>query len=563
MIFNLVKEGRKPLFFKLFFQFSCLALLLFTLSCSTTKTKTYTLLELKPVDSLEIELPYAYKVYSTLGFQHIIIEDSNYLVFADMQKDFILEINLDRNSNHLAKMTALPQSYNYKYKIFQVNKTAKGDYLICEDIGNFRGRNQDSTFSLFNIRNLQSTPVYLTKSPLTLNRRDSNAVYYAHKFKHWHFWGDSLFIPLNARITASEKTERELKIPQFAMLVLQGDSLLNYNELKVERPNPSEFKFSEGQGVGFINPIDNKTVSIAYANRPEFYLFDLENQTITAVSDTMGSWVPKPVAIDTSQRDLGIAANPISSEYLQVLHDSVNNQYLRMAVMPYREVPKNANEYWEYANHNQWMGLYSSDLELLAQGIKPPRVKRYGAEPIFVNGLLVTEKESDNFKIIFNEVKTREVTKAEFDSVGLVLQNTRENFEAKRINTLKSYLSGLGPEIANKVLLIVPKNACPTCANYAIEYAARSLKDTLAKHKFIFITDDNKLEKVLSPTELRSNRVYYETSNKLSKSIDYTINNPTVLFWTGKSIKAKMVLNPSDIADLEVYLTAFDKFTKN
>ena len=178
---------------------------------------------------------------------------------------------------------------------------------------------------------------------------------------------------------ASEKTESKLNIPQFAMLVLQGDSVVVYKALKVERPNPSELKYSSGQEIGFINPVNRNTVTIAYANRPEFYLFNLESQSVRAVSDTVGSWVPRPVAIDTSLRDLGITANPISSEYLQVLHDSVNNQYLRFAVMPYREVPRNASEYWEYANHNQWMGLYDSDLKLIAQGVMPPPLEKIWA----------------------------------------------------------------------------------------------------------------------------------------------------------------------------------------
>ncbi|MCC5917794.1 MAG: hypothetical protein JJU02_10780 [Cryomorphaceae bacterium] len=205
--------------------------LFFFISCSNV-TNTFDYVHFEKVDSILVEMPYAYDWFATMSIQAYERDGDSYIMISDIYKKKLIEI--DRRAGFVSNVVELDFMANDRFPIFLFHYINIDSILILRD-PSFDRKFMDSAFFFVNMQGEKFGHINLSDSQMNLRYEsisDSGRSSYSHLFYPLTVIDDNLIIhtvPFNNFDTDFQLIKKH-NIPYFGQVNIRSQSP-SYNRI--------------------------------------------------------------------------------------------------------------------------------------------------------------------------------------------------------------------------------------------------------------------------------------------------------------------------------------------
>jgi len=511
--------------------------------------------QIQKTDSLTIALPFSYRSFASLKIQHYRRNDTDFAMLADIDHSRLLELDLSHARLH--RQMEIAQLKGNRYPVFQFFYLSRDSVLIAADATNSLYRH-DSLLLIVNHKGEVSHFVNMSESIFLLQGepKDSAAISWKHQFTPLMGCQNRIFITPAAHFSYgwSGAYKNEHNIPFLCFLDFDEEEL-NFEVAVSKTPDPlsSDSIYAHEQTLKHLTALSKSEVVVSFNNKPKLYKFDLkEGREIS--SSGYQSLLEKPKTLVVKKGEVIPSQNYHSTVFKSVVFIEDHNQLLRFADI---EQPPHLSRSsrQKLRERRQWMGLYTTDMELLAEGIKPPWFESKGPIPAFRNGELLSIKHNSEGNHAITFYSSKILTK---DSVAVnSLRKRLFDFEYREALPLSAYYSSLAiPKDAT--ILLVPRSGCPSCRERSISYFLEHLEEMEQLNVYLGVAV--KYEEEMEQWEMKDSRhIIVDVKQNVEEYLNTGVSNPALMKWNGKTITRQLILNPREAEEIALYVTEFAK----
>lgn len=524
-------------------------LLVLMIGCSPKSHVQFGKVTFTKLDSSEISLPYAYNIYASFSTQEYERHDTAFLMISDIDNHSLIEIDLDRDT--VSRIIPIKYLMRDQYPTFLFEYKNEDTILILREISNTH-RTHDSVLFSINIRGELTTYYDLNTGPFYMagQKEDSTVMAYYSQLRPWDFYKNRLFFHPTS-VFGTRKNEAFLHrhhLPLLAYLDFGNSDSPVYDTIHFHTPFDDSGIFAYDQNTISLTPLSKNNLVVSFAKSLEFYKVNVRTGDFSR-SRSDKALIPVPVAVQNQPGNNVPSFNQQSSVFSSLLYDPTTQHILRFASFPTQTSLK-FGDLMDFRSQHQWVGVYDTTLQLIAQGLKPSWLTSTNPRPTFSNGRLISLKQNGNdkhtIKIIYSEVHIQEGTNEDYQK----MKTTIDSIKAKESGTLGDYIDKYHLP-ANSRILLIPSGSCPKCVNYVMSYYLQNRKQ-LVKDEIYLITDNQQIFNLID--SLDSKYIILDKKREIENYLDMSINNPTIMLWDGRKISKTIVLQPDKVVDIAHYL---------
>ncbi len=518
--------------------------------CTTSvKTGNFTELTFEKVDSLVLKFPYQINVWASFDICLFNRKDTTYLLFADFDNHSLIEVNIETGNSNTFEIKEL---LNDKYPTFNFKPTDEESILIYREINNTRRLHDSVLFTIdyegntIDYFNLDSTNLKVSN-----NTTDSTTLTYYSQLVPWNVFKNRLiFNPASVYGSkASLRMQRNGEIPVLCEIAFLENNKVRYLPLDFKLEKASEQYYSSSQLPFDVVQLDKDNIIIGPRRTSKLFNFDLTTQTITKeIDDSL--LIPQALPLKNFDKSKSLpSVNQFSSIFRNMVYDSLSGRILRFGSYPVEEEVK-LGDYWEYLGKKEWIGLYSKDLNLLGQGLKPSWLRTSSPRPVFYQGQLISfyqnEDDRTTIKVFFSQIKLKEVGKEGKEA----LKNKITAIKPSQSGGIATFFGSRNLKPNSKILLI-PSRSCPACVDYSLSYYLQNRKRL--EREGVYLVSDNR--RILDKLENKvSQYIIIDSKRAIQNMLSTSVNNPTLMFWDGEKVTKTIILDPKEVYNIDKYL---------
>lgn len=488
--------------------------------------------------------------FDGLKFQYYNGEEKETFLLSDYNTKSIIELEVADSKGKIDHIIFPEEIQQDLYPVFQAFRINDKELLVQSEINN-HGLSHDSIFFVINNQGRTIKILSINKGPLLKPPFSKGSIQLHHRLNSARLRGKKLYYSTYFNTDISEREAEELQIPYFCTLEYHKSSnTLKFEDINFRKPNPVDSFFADQQLKGFIEPITEDMYVVSFANKRSFYLIDSSGKIIKESVDN-GAWLEEPKAINKETFPSSKADNFYSTNYNHILFNSEDSTFFRFAS---NKIDSSLLEIHNKIFPRSWIGVYNWDLKLIGQGSLPKWFSTYFPEPVLVGDHLWVRKKSMSPNILtLYKCEVRYNDSLEVDSIKAELHSPKI-YDIKELEDLLYDYDIAG----NSVVLMVPASSCPSCANSSLQYfSKRYCQDSLdLKFSFHLITNQGNYKDYLV-CPLDTSKVNYVKNSEYIHYNTSAITNPTLLYWSGSTIKRMVVLNPAEINELDNIVSEF------
>ena len=392
----------------------------------------------------------------------------------------------------------------------------------------------------------------LSKGPFYMagQKKDSATMAYYSQLMPWDFYENRLFFHPTS-VFGTRKNEAFLKrhhLPLLAYLDFKNSDSPVYDTIHFHAPFDDKGLYAHDQHTILLTPLSKNSLLVSFGKSLEFYKVKVQTGDFI-MSHSGRALIPTPVVVQDQSGNKFPSFNQQSSVFRSLLYDPTTQHILRFASFPTQTNLK-FRDLMDFRSQHQWVGVYDTTLQLVAQGLKPSWLTSTDPRPTFSNGRLISLKQNKNdkhtIKIIYSEVHIQEGTDRDYQK----MKATIDSIKPKESGTLGDYIDKYHLP-ANSRILLIPSGSCPKCVNYVMSYYLQNRKQ-LVEDGIYLITDNQQIFNLID--SLDSPSIILDKKREIENYLDMSINNPTVMLWDGRKISKTIVLQPDKVVDIAHYL---------
>ncbi len=271
-----------------------------------------------------------------------------------------------------------------------------------------------------------------------------------------------------------------------------------------------------------ILPLSKDEVVIGESQTPVLWKINISDDRLEKVS----KGYPKLISYSDSAKDKPEFGGryPFLPNYYKIYPVKSGGMFLRTAFInaPLNYTPNNASD---FAFKNIWLGLYDSQLNLLAEGVSSKYI--FSNNGLVINGELYFD--------VFDEGKCNFIKSFDYEITNLESKDVADYL--KQNITPKKYSKPLTQilretSIPEYSVVMMMHTGCPQCINSVSQYYLDNVDYFKENNVYLYVKESENAKQLLGKSNVSEN-LFYEINNEMEPYISNQDQAVTINIWNG------------------------------